>query len=243
MRRTVIEFLRYLWHITPWTIYFEEKLIVRKMLNLRAGLTLDAGCGKWGSVARIMINKGKMAIGVDKEREIDNKLLKNERFRYLAAKVENLPFKNNLFDQIACISVMEHVKHDILLARELGRVLKDKGELLVVVPSDLWRFPYYKFMKPFAPSEAELMNIFGHVRKGYKLETLVSLFKGFEVEEVSYYLDSISALGYDIQHARHKIIKNILLRLLAIPLFFNLITSSPKIAMQFGVRLRKIKKE
>ncbi|MCK9611999.1 MAG: class I SAM-dependent methyltransferase [Bacteroidales bacterium] len=47
---------------------------------------------------------------------------------------EQLPFKDNAFDALISLSVLEHVKDPFLCAKEIARVLKPGGELLCSVP-------------------------------------------------------------------------------------------------------------
>lgn len=48
---------------------------------------------------------------------------------------ENLPFKNGQFDSVLCIAVLEHVFDPIFLIKEINRVLKKGGALVVEVPN------------------------------------------------------------------------------------------------------------
>lgn len=233
------ETIKYLWHMTPWTSYFEQHLILRNMLDRHSDLTLDAGCGKWGSAARILIRNGRKVIGVDVEKEIDRKLLRNKNFNYVVANIENLPFKDYCFDQIACIAVLEHVAQDKLAAEELKRILKPGGKLLLITTSSFWRFPYYRFMQPLVPKEEELLNSFGHIRKGYSIGEITSLFKGFKPIQTKYFINKVSALGYDIQHAKSKFIKYVVLRVLAIPLLLNAIAGAKGLGTHIAVKLAK----
>lgn len=50
------------------------------------------------------------------------------------SNLENLPFKDNSFDSILCIQVLEHVKEPLLVLQELNRVLKNDGQLYLSVP-------------------------------------------------------------------------------------------------------------
>lgn len=47
---------------------------------------------------------------------------------------EELPFRDNSFDGVLCMNVLEHVKDPFRSAREIARVLKPGGELYCVVP-------------------------------------------------------------------------------------------------------------
>ena len=47
---------------------------------------------------------------------------------------EKLPFRDNVFDAVLSLSVLEHVKDPFLCAREIARVLKPGGTLICSVP-------------------------------------------------------------------------------------------------------------
>lgn len=60
---------------------------------------------------------------------------------------EELPFRDDSFDAVLCLNVLEHVKDPFRVARELMRVLKPGGELMVVAPflQPLHGYPHHYF--------------------------------------------------------------------------------------------------
>lgn len=46
-----------------------------------------------------------------------------------------LPFKNDCFDTVAALDLLEHIKNDILCLEEIIRVLKPKGTIFLFVPA------------------------------------------------------------------------------------------------------------
>lgn len=76
--------------------------------------------------------------------------------------IQKMSFSDGYFDAVICIQVLEHVENPLLAAKEIIRVLKPGGSLLVTVPflafyhgkkcrnhapdhesyPDLWRFTY-----------------------------------------------------------------------------------------------------
>lgn len=48
--------------------------------------------------------------------------------------ITNIRFKDNTFDYIFCLHVLEHVQDDIKAMSELYRVLKPKGKTIIMVP-------------------------------------------------------------------------------------------------------------
>jgi 2-polyprenyl-3-methyl-5-hydroxy-6-metoxy-1,4-benzoquinol methylase len=52
--------------------------------------------------------------------------------------VENLPFSDNTFDLVSCIFVFSHLNNPDRAMGELGRVLKNKGQLIVSFENRYW---------------------------------------------------------------------------------------------------------
>lgn len=67
----------------------------------------------------------------------------------IISNMENLPFRDDSFDSILCIQVLEHVKEPQIILNELYRVLKKNGYLYASVPQG-WcvhqaPFDYYRY--------------------------------------------------------------------------------------------------
>ena len=97
---------------------------------------LDLGCGN-GRVSEIFENMNIDYTGVD----ISKTLLSIARQKYPDKKFEQidffkLPFPDNHFDKIYCLSVLHHipsVKYRIKFLKEARRVLKKDGQLILTV--------------------------------------------------------------------------------------------------------------
>ena len=101
------------------------------------------------------------------------------------------PFEDGAFDQIVIVDFLEHIADDRGFARELARVLKPGGQLIINVPH----------LKP-----GSLLNRFrdaigltdewhGHLRPGYSLEGLrLLLGPAFVIEESATYSGAFSEL-------------------------------------------------
>jgi predicted SAM-dependent methyltransferase len=97
--------------------------------------------------------------------------------------VTAIPFPDRSFDAILCSHVLEHVLDDVQAMREMRRVLKDDGWVLVNVPADPKRAEAYE--DPSVTDPADRMQIFGqhdHVRI-YAVATVVGRLResGFSV--------------------------------------------------------------
>lgn len=109
---------------------------------------------------------------------IENRLSKAKGIKYIRGDLHsnlvdakfdltNLPFKNESFDLIICVHVLEHVIYDNLAIGELYRVCKYKGMSVIDVPI----FGEVTYEDPAIVSEHDRMRVYGqkdHVRKyGY----------------------------------------------------------------------------
>ena len=59
---------------------------------------------------------------------------------------QNLPFKANSFDGVELIEVIEHVEHQAQLIREMARVVKQDGVILVSTPNIMNVFSRIRFL-------------------------------------------------------------------------------------------------
>ncbi len=99
---------------------------------------LDAGCGT-GANLRFLRRYGK-PIGIDLSKEA-LKFAASRRPEWLTlGTVSNLPFADSSFDLVTSFEVLYHlaVQDDMDALRELARVLKPGGWLLVRVPAYNW---------------------------------------------------------------------------------------------------------
>jgi SAM-dependent methyltransferase len=109
-------------------------------LDLPAGASiLDAGCGTGGVLAELA-GRGVVA-GV--EPDPGSAALARERVPgadVRIASAASVPFGDGRFDLVCCLDVVEHVDDDRAVLRELRRVVRAGGRLLVTVPAHpvLW---------------------------------------------------------------------------------------------------------
>lgn len=98
------------------------------------GLALEVGCGSGCNI--FALNRmGVMAYGIDIKENLNLWGLMKDKF--LIADAYRIPFGDNIFDKVFCIAVLEHLKDDTLALLEIRRVLKDKGEVVFMVPNIL----------------------------------------------------------------------------------------------------------
>ena len=119
------EYIKLIMDFADELIFNELKGLLK---NLRKDiLVLDCGCG-FG--AFYDLTKDFNTIYLD----ISLNLLKRFELkeRKICGNILHLPFKDNTFDLVLCINVLEHVDY-LKALNEIKRVLKDNGHLIAVV--------------------------------------------------------------------------------------------------------------
>lgn len=102
----------------------------------KEGLILDLGCGDF-SYTEFIKGKNKNVISID----INNySFVQSKNNNFILGSLETLPFKDNSFDFIICLSVIQYFKNDSNINRDLNRILKPEGILLITVPTGLSPF-------------------------------------------------------------------------------------------------------
>ena len=95
--------------------------------------------------------------------------------RWCRARSPRLPFPDDRFDFAVCLDVLEHIEDEVRALRELRRVVRPGGTLLVTVPAyqSLW-------------SEHDVIN---HHKRRYTRATLsaVAAQAGWETEWTTYF--------------------------------------------------------
>lgn len=129
--------------------------------------------------------------------DIDNlglNIAKKRGLKNLYASALELPIEDNRVDVILCLDLIEHVKEDDKLVKEISRVLKKGGTIILTTP--MQNGVSFSFL---SKKRMEAINrSWGHVRKGYSLEDIEKLFKNNNllIEKTSKYFNFFSRFGY-----------------------------------------------
>ena len=62
---------------------------------------------------------------------------------------KNLPFEDNTFDEIVMIHVLEHLPHPLPILKEIYRVCKTDGKILIEVPLGKWTWDILDHKREF----------------------------------------------------------------------------------------------
>ena len=114
---------------------FLRQIIRNPKSEIRNPKILDVGCGTGGNLE--MLGKFGAAEGVD----VSDEALEFCKSKGLTAHkglAEALPFKNESFDVVTALDVVEHLDDDAAGLKEMRRVLKTGGKTLIFVPAFMW---------------------------------------------------------------------------------------------------------
>lgn len=113
---------------------------VLENLDLQRGRVLEVGCC-YSYLSHKLISLGFDVYGVDTSPFPQ----RSPKLKFYQADVRRMPFPDNFFDRIVVVSTLEHIglgyfgdpsyeDGDFAAIKELRRVLKDDGKLLVTLP-------------------------------------------------------------------------------------------------------------
>lgn len=104
------------------------------LIKYSGGRVLDVGCGI-GRHLGFLVNR-ELKVGL----EISMDALKRGKELYksasfVQASVYDMPFKNSIFDTAVMIDVIEHLEYPESALKEIKRLLKDGGRLILQTPN------------------------------------------------------------------------------------------------------------
>jgi len=109
-----------------------ESLIFRQF-KLKSPI-LDLGCGD-GSFTLLTFGKGKIDVGLDKNREEVKKARKKRVYKEaVVADAQKLPFANKKFKTIISNSALEHISNPDRVLSECFRIMTSGGKFIFTVP-------------------------------------------------------------------------------------------------------------
>lgn len=116
-------------------IYKNKTNIILKFLCQKQGNLLDVGFGS-GFIEKKLCNTNLKLFGIDISRESVSNLNNEAKGVFKIGTVLKIPFKSNYFDFVLLLDVLEHISFDKTFEalRELDRVLKKEGYLIISVP-------------------------------------------------------------------------------------------------------------
>ncbi len=179
--------------------YYLDKLSkVVGFLEKHSGNFLDVGMGVGNLEKKIL--KEHLALnlyGVDISPKAIKYVRKEIKGNFYVSRIFKMPFKNSFFDAVAILDVLEHIykKDNVRALKEVNRILKRKGGLIISVPLN----------ENLAILNKENKNLNKHVRE-YTFDILKEELKenGFEV----------ISKKYIIAFKKYFYIKNLIMKIL-----------------------------
>lgn len=119
----------------------------------------------------------------------------------------SMPFADRWFDQVIIVDFLEHIETDVACARELARILKPGGTLVVNVPN-----PGEGLIRRLRFALGQTDAAHGHLRPGYSLSALQQLLAPeFEIERsepysrfFSEFVDTVITGALDLLKGAHR---------------------------------------
>ena len=131
---------------------FQRYSHIVDMIPANAGWVLDYGCG-WGCIAKAIAEKGNKVIGIDQfdgAVEIARDFNSHDNVQFVRKGITE--FDDESFDVVNSNQVLEHVHNPGIYLKNVNRVLKDGGYLVVSVPNVI---NFYYFRRQISRSQTE----------------------------------------------------------------------------------------
>ncbi|TXT56335.1 MAG: SAM-dependent methyltransferase [Promethearchaeota archaeon] len=168
--RTITEYF-----ISPG-IYHKFNLILKEISSCSSINTIDLG-SSGNSLLHFLndsIHKSCFDLSENSLKQYTKKSqknkIRNEFWHPLCGTITSLPYRDQTFDLISCLDVLEHIKDDSSAIREISRILKKGGLVIITVPH---RNAYY----------SEQDKLIGHHRR-YEIPELISQFFSYKLRLV-----------------------------------------------------------
>ncbi len=156
----------------------------REMLAKHAkGLVLDVGCGTGA-----YIDVSDDYVGIDIAKNMLEEARKKSKKPFAVASAESLPFMNSSFDTAICMFTVLNLCDPIKSVREMKRILRNGGTLIVSAAS-IWDRKNYSFMD-------KLKDKYSSDVKNIRIESNKLRFKLFTKDE---FLGIFTKEGFRLQ--------------------------------------------
>ncbi len=199
-------------------LFYREKMraIHRVAPDLHFAKILEIGGGRGGLTTLIYPNSHITNIDFDAD-FAKAPCNQKKSVTFVCGDATSLPFEDNEFDAVTLFDVLEHIPDHKKAVSEALRVLKSEGFLLVSTPNENWEFPYYKVLRPICPKEVEVMNEWGHVRRGYAAQEIEELI-GMPCQKFATFINPVTVICHDLAFSKLSVFQRILVCLLISPI-------------------------
>lgn len=123
----------YWWHVGRLAII--NSWLQRWVRPKKGAKILNVGCGTGGTLGTLEQYGYVKNVDVSDEAI---KFMKKAGYKVDKVKDHNLPYKDNTYDLVVALDVLEHIEHHREALSEWTRVLKTGGSILFTVPAYQW---------------------------------------------------------------------------------------------------------
>ena len=128
MNNSYQDYFQYLTNRSWFGLMYRNFWLYPRICKHLTGYVLDVGCGTGD-----FLKHRKQTIGVDINPEVVN-FCQKRGLDVLQMEIDYLPFLSGEFDGVVLDNVLEHIISPSLLIKEIYRVLKPAGTLIIGVP-------------------------------------------------------------------------------------------------------------
>lgn len=130
-------------NLKPQTEYPNHlaRYLVGRFSITQGAKVLDVGCGR-GDLLHVFAKVGLSSEGLDLQ-PYDPALTKGLSIKYANFEIDRFPFDDNSFDVVFSKSVIEHLHKPDNFLKEIRRVLKPGGRVIIMTPD--WQTQRYVF--------------------------------------------------------------------------------------------------
>lgn len=169
--------------------------IQKKYLKNNSGKILDFGCGS-GENSIFLSSCGYKVVSLDASKQAlkivrrKNRKIKNKLKIFLFNNLNKLPFKDNFFDYIVCLSMISLLgskKNIIKLIKEFQRILKPGGKLVIDVNApkgDFYKKANIKKDNAYFSLKSKKNKNLIKVYNCKSKKEFLSFFKGFNLDDI-----------------------------------------------------------
>lgn len=152
--------------LNPSTL-LEEDIVIKLVNACKGDSILDVGCGTGRYAKKFAIAD---YVGIDFSRNMLKVAKKKVQAKFVLGDIVNMPFPDCSFDKIVCCLVISHVHKIGAVLKEMSRVLKEDGYIVLTTlhpDTDFTDFELVKFDFPLSKYEPNVLHSFDYLKKSF----------------------------------------------------------------------------
>jgi ubiquinone/menaquinone biosynthesis C-methylase UbiE len=192
---------------------------------------LACGCGEYSIK---LLKRGCQVVGTDFEKKsIAVAQAFSGRNSFVLANAEKLPFKCDIFDKVVCVCALEHFNEGETALKEMYRILKPNGSVVLTVDSLTYPLPVH------VVTAHKTRNHVSHYYSLLELEEKLTEL-GFEVTHSKYFVNSPIAVSLFTSSIRRPVMNAALFPLvLILSMVSDFAAGKPDMGIFLAIRARK----